>query len=118
MAKKDFNDMCHRYPAILTSIREGIFKYKDKDMKFIKMALRQLPFFAHLQDTETTLYDVIFKMKTLEPPKGPYKVIDDPIREIYIIEHGIAEIYIMVNGKEIVLERLFRGSVINYKSIF
>ena len=110
--------MCHRYPEILKSIKEGIFKYKDKDMKFIKMALRQLPFFAHLEDTDTTLYDVIYKMKTVEPPKGPYKAIKDPIREIYIIEHGIAEIYLTINGKDVVLERLFRGSVINYKSIF
>ena len=87
-------------------------------MTFIKMALRQLPFFAHLQDTDTVFYDVIYKMKTIEPPKGPYKEIDDRINEIYILEHGIAEIYLNINGKDIVLERLFRGSIINYKSIF
>ena len=118
MPKKDFNDMSHKYPEILKSIKEGIFKYSDRDMKFIKMALRQLPFFAHLQDTDTVFYDVIYKMKTVEPQKGPYKEIDDPIMEIYILEHGIAEIYLTINGKDIVLERLFRGSVINYKSIF
>ena len=118
MPKEDFHGMCHRYPEILKSIKEGIFKYKDKDMKFIKMALRQLPFFKHLEDNDTTLYDVIYKMKTVEPAKGPFKVIDERISEIYIIEHGIAEIYLSINGKDVVLERLFRGSVINYKSIF
>ena len=118
MPKEDFHNMCHKYPEILKSIKEGIFKYNDKDMTFIKMALRQLPFFAHLQDTDTVFYDVIYKMKTIEPPKGPYKEIDDRINEIYILEHGIAEIYLNINGKDIVLERLFRGSIINYKSIF
>ena len=34
------------------------------------------------------------------------------------MEHGIVEIYINMNGQEVVLERLFRGSVINYKNIF
>ena len=87
-------------------------------MTFIKMALRQLPFFAHLQDTDTVFYDVIYKMKTVEPAKGPYKEIGDLINQIYILEHGIAEIYLNINGKDVVLERLFRGSVINYKSIF
>ena len=57
-------------------------------------------------------------MKTVEPNKGPYKEVGDPINEIYILEHGIAEIYLNVNGKDVVLERLFRGSVINFKSIF
>ena len=118
MPKADFYDVCFKHKQILTCIKEGIFLYTDKDMKFIKMALRQLPFFAHFQDTDTVFYDVIYKMKTVEPPKGPYKVIDDPIDEIYIIEHGIAEIYLTINDKDVVLERLFRGSVINYKSIF
>ena len=118
MPKEDFNNMCHKYPEILKSIKEGIFKYKDKDMTFIKMALRQLPFFAHLQDTDTSFYDVIYKMKTVQRPKEIFKKVGDPIDAIYIIEHGIAEIYLTIKGKDFVLERLFRGSVINYKSIF
>ena len=87
-------------------------------LRTIKMALRQLPFFKDLEDTDTVFYEVIYKMKTKEPPKGPYRQIGDPIDQIYIIEHGIAEIYLVINGKDIVLERLFKGSVINYKSIF
>lgn len=87
-------------------------------MKFIKMALRQLPFFAHLQDRDTAFYDVIYKMETKTLPKGDYLKIGDPINELCILEHGVAEVYLVINGREVVFERLFRGSVINYKSIF
>lgn len=51
-------------------------------------------------------------------PMGPYALIDDPIKEICIIEHGIAEVYLNINGRDMLFERLFRGSVINYKSLF
>ncbi len=43
---------------------------------------------------------------------------DNPIAEIYIIEQGIVEVVINISGREIVIERLFRGSVINYKNVF
>jgi len=87
-------------------------------MKFIKMALRQLPFFAHLQDTDTALYDVIYRMQTKTLNKGDYLNIGDPIHEVCILEHGIAEVYLTLHGRDVVLERLFRGSVINYKGVF
>ena len=48
MSKSDFLDVCVKHPEIKKCVTEGIFLYADKDMKFIKMALRQLPFFAHL----------------------------------------------------------------------
>jgi len=57
-------------------------------------------------------------MTTQEQKKGDFKAVGDPIDEIFIIEHGIAELYIPINGRDIVLERLFRGSVINYKNVF
>ncbi len=43
---------------------------------------------------------------------------DNPIAEIYIIEQGIVDVIINISGREIVIERLFRGSVINYKNVF
>lgn len=103
---------------ILKAIKEGIFEYTDKDMQFIKMALRQLPFFAHLQDTDTAFYDVIYRMQTKTLSKGNYLTIGDAINELCILEHGIAEVYLTLNGRDVVLERLFRGSVINYKGVF
>ena len=57
-------------------------------------------------------------METLEVKKGLFMQINDPIDDIYILEQGIAEIFLTIDGIDIVFERLFRGSVINYKSAF
>ena len=88
-------------------------------MRFIKNALKQLPFFQHLKDTETIFYEVIFSCVTSKENQG-YTLIKkgDKINDIYIVEQGIVEVSILVSGKPVILERLFRGSVINFKTIF
>ena len=88
-------------------------------MRFIKNALKQLPFFQHLKDTETIFYEVIFSCVTFKRNQG-YSLIkkDEKINDIYIVEQGIVEVSILVSGKPVILERLFRGSVINFKTIF
>ena len=88
-------------------------------MRFIKNALKQLPFFQHLKDTDTIFYEVIFKCVTFKRNQGDTLIKKgDDINNIYIVEQGIVEVSIMISGKPIVLERLFRGSVINFKTIF
>ena len=40
LKKDDFKAIVNEHPEILRYIREGIFEYQDKDMRFIKMALK------------------------------------------------------------------------------
>ncbi len=83
------------------------------------MALKQLPFLAHLQDRDTIFYEIIYSLDTRKLNAGQTLMHkDNPIAEIYIIEQGIVEVVINISGREIVIERLFRGSVINYKNVF
>ena len=42
----------------------------------------------------------------------------EEIDQIYIVEQGIIEVYVIIGSKQVVLERLFRGSIINFKNIF
>jgi len=88
-------------------------------MRFIKMALKQLPFLAHLQDRDTIFYEIIYSLDTRKIQSGTVLMNQgNPISDIYIVEHGIVEVIGQISGREIVLERLFRGSVINYKNVF
>jgi len=83
------------------------------------MALKQLPFLAHLQDRDTIFYEIIYSLDTRKIQSGTVLMNQgNPITEIYIVEHGIVEVIGNISGREIVLERLFRGSVINYKNVF
>lgn len=88
-------------------------------MRFIKNALKQLPFFKHLKDTDTIFYDIIFSCVTFKGNKNDTLIKKgEKIDNIYIVEQGIVEVSILISGKQVVLERLFRGSVINFKTIF
>ena len=42
----------------------------------------------------------------------------EDIDQIYIVEQGIIEVYMIIGSKQVVIERLFRGSIINFKNIF
>jgi len=115
----DFDEIVLQHPQILKYIKEGIFEYNDKDMLFIKMTLKQLPFLAHLQDRDTVFYSIIYSLDTQKLNQGSILMhFGDNVEEIYIIEQGIVEVVTQIGGKEIVVERLFRGSVINYKNLF
>ena len=88
-------------------------------MRFIKNALKQLPFFQHLKDTDTIFYEIIFSCVTFKGNKNDTLIKKgEKIDNIYIVEQGIVEVSILISGKQVVLERLFRGSVINFKTIF
>lgn len=115
----DFTEITLQHPEILKYVKEYIFEYADKDMRFIKSALKQMPFFSHLQDKDSILYEIIYSLQPMKK-NAQEKLIEqgDEINDIYIIERGIVEIFVKIGGNDIVLERLFRGSVINYKNIF
>ena len=119
LMQKDFEAITQEHPQILQYIKEGIFEYNDKDMCFIKMALKQLPFLNHLQDRDTIFYSIIYSLDTQKMNAGHFWMRPgDEIDSIYIIEAGIVDVIITIGGKETVIERLFRGSVINYKNAF
>ena len=42
----------------------------------------------------------------------------DDADELYFLQSGIIEVYTEFEGKEFVIERLFRGSIINYRTFF
>lgn len=119
LLEKDFHEITLQHPEILKYVKEYIFQYTDKDMRFIKMALKQMPFFSHLQDKDSILYEIIYSLKPTKMNVHDMLVKQgDKIDQIYIIERGIVEIFLKIGGNDIVLERLFRGSVINYKNVF
>ena len=38
--------------------------------------------------------------------------------ELYFLESGIIEVYTVFDDKDFVIERLFKGSIINYRTFF
>ena len=78
-------------------------------MRFIKMALKQLPYFQHLKDTDTIFYDIIFKLVTYEKNQGDVLIKKGELIDyIYIVERAWFTSYMGTWGRWVMLRRLIR----------
>ena len=65
------------------------------------------------------LYDIIYSLETQRKAKGEIlQRRGDDADELYFLQSGIIEVYTEFEGKEFVIERLFRGSIVNYRTFF
>lgn len=86
-------------------------------VRFIRRCMQRVPYFANLDDE--CMFDIIYSFETTKMSKGDIlQKRGDDANELYFLQSGIIEVYTKFEGKEFVLERLFRGSVINYRTFF
>ena len=92
-------------------------KYRYKRKRFIRNTFNRV---EYLKSLECELYhDLLYKLetRTLEPHQTFLKE-RDPIDRLTIIEFGCLELYTEYEGTEFVLEKLYQGSVLNYRMLF
>jgi len=102
---------------MLEAINKGIYEYDDKMLRFVKRSMQSVPYLANLE--AHCLYDIIYSLETQKKAKG--EVLQrrgDDADELYFLQSGIIEVYTEFEGKEFVIERLFRGSIVNYRTFF
>ena len=86
-------------------------------LRFIKKSMSSVPYLNNL-DTECS-YDIIYSLTTKKKNKGDIlQKRGSDADELYFLQSGIIEVYTQFEGKEFVIERLFRGSIINYRTFF
>ena len=119
MSAEKFRELLSLYPKICQILKKKIYKYEDKTLLFLKQALKQIPYFNFLGDNDSTLYDIIYSFKTLKHCAGDILVSQgDKSTQLFFLEKGIIEVYITLDQRDFVLERLFRGSILNYRTFF
>lgn len=86
-------------------------------LRFIKRSMQSVPYLSNLE--EECMYDIIYSLETQKKSKGEIlQRRGDDADELYFLQSGIIEVYTQFENKEFVLERLFRGSIINYRTFF
>ena len=61
------------------------------------------------------MYDVIYAFHTEKKQNGEHlQEKDQLIENLYFLEKGIVEVYMVLDEREFVIERLFKGSIINF----
>ena len=88
-------------------------------LRFIKKSMKQVPYFQHLADDDPILYDIIYTLETKTMIKGAeLQKAGSDADELYFLQSGMIEVYTEFEKKEFVIERLFKGSIINYRTFF
>ena len=88
-------------------------------LNFIKRSMKQVPYFQHLQHDDPILYDIIYQLDTKTMIKGAeLQKAGDNADELYFLQSGMIEVYTEFEKREFVIERLFKGSIVNYRTFF
>jgi signal-transduction protein with cAMP-binding, CBS, and nucleotidyltransferase domain len=104
-------------PGVKEVILKRIYKYNDKLLKFIKKSMKRVPYFKNLE--EGCLADIMFNLVTEKYAKND--ILQEPggdANHLLFLQSGIIEISTSFEGQEFVIERLFRGSIVNFRTFF
>jgi CRP-like cAMP-binding protein len=99
---------------LIKALKRGCEKYKDPQITFITNQIQQLPYFKNLKNF--ALFDIIFSLKiTFLQNREILQNIGEEIASIYFVEYGIVEVKIFIDEqkRDFVIDRLYRGSIIN-----
>jgi CRP-like cAMP-binding protein len=109
-------DLFNKYPFFKDELVKRTIRYDDDLKIFLESALKTIEYFDKVPDE--TINQVIFSMSFAKFDKGSkIFMVDETSGMMQIIQNGMVEIYTtMDNGVEFVIERLYRGSVINHRS--
>ena len=119
LSKEKYKEIITMQPRINDEIQTGIYEYEDKMLRFIKRSIKQVPYFAHLENNDPILYDIIYTLDTKTVIKGAeLQKAGSDANELFFLQSGIIEVYTEFEKKEFVIERLFKGSIINYRTFF
>jgi len=91
-------------------------RYDDNQKLFLECALKTIDYLSDVPDE--TITKIIYSLTFTKFEKGTkIFMCDETSNMMQIIQNGVVEIYTtMDNGVEFVIERLFRGSVMNHHS--
>ena len=112
-----YNDLITDYPSMQHALKEHIYTYDDKLTEFTKASLLRVPYFQDIGNE--ALYDVMYTLKTRFCEKGEIiQSVGEDADTMFIVLNGTIELYTYLDGHEFILERLWRGSVMNYRTFF
>lgn len=114
--KAEIDALFELYPFFKDQLVQRTIRYDDDLKIFLESALKTIDYLNGVPDE--TINKIIFSMTFAKFDKGSRIFsVDETSHMMQIIQNGMVEIYTtMDNGVEFVIERLYRGSIINHRS--
>ena len=116
--KTHYKEILIEFPDLQSQLKKSIFAYKDRMKIFIKNSIQKVEYFQNIGDD--ALHDIIYNLSVQKYNK--YELLQQPgdnATTLYFLQDGVIEIFTKTeHDHEFVLEKLFRGSIINYRTFF
>ena len=112
-----FRELTIKFPEYLKLLKKHVYKYKDPRINFLKGLINKIYYFNGLQKEE--VYEILFNFNTELLWEGQHVLIANDWNiadKLIIVERGEIEVYTFFEGNEFVIDYLYSGSIINYRS--
>ena len=117
MSLEVYHDLTTEYPSMVNALKEQIYKYDDSLTMFCKESLERIPFLQGVGNE--AVYDVMFSLSKRFCEKGEIiQNVGEDADTMFLVLNGMIELYTYFENHIFVLERLWRGSVMNYRTFF
>ena len=118
LTRENYKEVVKLIPEFHNMIEKCIQTYNDDHKKHILTMLRRIEFLRE-GISPLILNQLVYTIHSEAKDAGSliFKP-GDPMNSIQLIEEGLVEIYIYFEDTKFVLERLYTGSVINYRNLF
>lgn len=118
MSKESYLDLIQVLPEFYTMMEKCVQTYNDESKRHILTMLRKIDFLK-TGISPLILNQLVYTTKWRHYDAGQliFKP-GDPMNTIQLIEDGLVETFIYFEGTKFVLDRLYSGSVMNFRNLF
>jgi CRP-like cAMP-binding protein len=116
LTRRSFKEIVTEFPEMVDSLKQGIYAYNDRMKRFIKLCLRKLEFFQG-DISEEAIHDFMYSMKVKHYQEGDIlQKPGKPATELILVLDGVVEVDGEFDGFKFVVDKLYRGAFINFKT--
>ena len=118
LKKVHYKEILIEFPDLQEQLKQSIFRYKDRMKRFTVSSIQKIGYFQDIGDA--ALHDIIYNLQVKKYQKGTHlQLPGDNATVLYFLQDGVIEIYTKTeNDHEFILEKLFRGSIVNFRTFF
>ncbi|CDW89695.1 UNKNOWN [Stylonychia lemnae] len=112
LSAQNFKYISMKYPKLVQEMKEQIFAYDDDIKVFMESNLKKISYMQNLDDD--IFHEILFNFKQETYDRDTLLTTEnEKSRKLFIVKNGIIDISISIDGHYLVVERLYRGSVLN-----
>lgn len=115
---QNFRDITNEFPIFKRNLKQWIYQYNDPKKKFLERVIKKIFYFKEglSRDNKHDIYYGL-QQKQYENKQVIIKEYSNA-NCLLIVENGLVEVYTECEGNEFIIDKLYPGSIINYRAYF